>query len=259
MIEIKEAKTWNQGDPVYSLIGIGNAGSDVVDKVENTFEYEGIDFVKIQKESTNPITVWQSIAIIADMNEKDCFDLTIELLDSIRKNQSKWWASLFLIVIDFDQADDAKFEMLEERVDHLIAFRNDLCMDNTKDMLYKCTYSLVVPILSPSPIGMDYADYIILLNKGTPSAWFGFGSSSGSENRHVEAADIALESKLVKGDFSDCTNLWVYIVGDICLIEANEVANHVLEKTRIDDENILFQCAYDESENNEACVFIIAF
>ena len=71
-------------------------------------------------------------------------------------------------------------------------------------------------------------------------------------------ASALIENLIAKAkvDISKCESAYLYVNGDIGLMEVNELAN-ALEAAMIDEANIAFTASYDSSKEDEFYVMVL--
>lgn len=101
-------------------------------------------------------------------------------------------------------------------------------------------------------VGIDYMDIqnvLIGLNKISVGI---INSKSGSD-----ASDLIKNLiEKAKVDISKCESAYLYVDGDIGLMEVNELANE-LEASMIDEANIAFTASYDSTKVDEFYVVVL--
>jgi cell division protein FtsZ len=164
----------------------------------------------------------------------------------------------------------AGLEKLKENVDALIVIPNDKLMEVVeRRTTFKDAFSVVDEVLLSGVqgisdiilvgglINVDFADVkTIMQNSG--SALMGIGKSSG-EGRALEAAKLAIDSKLLECSINGATGIIMNVTGgpDMTLFEVNEAAS-VIHDAVADDAEVIFGAVVDDRVQGEIQITIIA-
>ena len=164
----------------------------------------------------------------------------------------------------------AGLEKLKENVDALIVIPNDKLIEVVqRNTSLKDAFSVVDEILLSGVqgisdiilvgglINVDFADVkTIMQNSG--SAIMGIGKSSG-EGRALEAAKLAIDSKLLECSINGATGIIMNVTGgpDMTLFEVNEAAS-VIHDAVSDDAEFIFGSVVDDRIQGEIQITIIA-
>ena len=164
----------------------------------------------------------------------------------------------------------AGLEKLKENVDALIVIPNDKLMEVVeRRTTFKDAFSVVDEvllcgvqgisdiILVPGLINVDFADVKTVM-QSSGSALMGIGKSSG-EGRALEAAKLAIDSKLLETSINGATGVIMNVTGgpDMTLFEVNEAAS-VIHDAVADDAEVIFGSVVDERIQGEIQITIIA-
>jgi cell division protein FtsZ len=129
------------------------------------------------------------------------------------------------------------------------------------DVLLGGVKSITDLMTSPGLINLDFADVQSVMH-GMGNALLGTGVSSSSEDRAVEAAQMALDNPLLGSDLdiSTAKGMLVNITGgpDMTLFEVDKAAQYVTQRVSEDNANIIFGSAYDESLAGKIRVSVVA-
>jgi len=164
----------------------------------------------------------------------------------------------------------AGLEKLKENVDALIVIPNDKLIEVVqRNTSFKDAFSVVDEVLLSGVqgisdiilvgglINVDFADVkTIMQNSG--SAIMGIGKSSG-EGRALEAAKLAIDSKLLECSINGATGVIMNVTGgsDMTLFEVNEAAS-VIHDAVSDDAEFIFGSVVDDRIQGEIQITIIA-
>ena len=161
-------------------------------------------------------------------------------------------------------------EKLKENVDALIVIPNDKLMEVVeRRTTFKDAFAVVDEvllcgikgisdiILVGGLINVDFADVKTIM-QSSGSALMGIGRSSG-EGRAMEAAKLAIDSKLLETSINGATGIIMNVTGgpDMTLFEVNEAAN-VIHDAVADDADVIFGAVVDDSIQNDIQITIIA-
>ena len=164
----------------------------------------------------------------------------------------------------------AGLEKLKENVDALIVIPNDKLMEVVeRRTTFKDAFSVVDEVLLSGVqgisdiiivsglINVDFADVkTVMQNSG--SALMGIGKSSG-EGRALEAAKLAIDSKLLECSINGATGIIMNVTGgsDMTLFEVTEAAN-VIHDAVAEDAEVIFGAVIDDRIQGEIQITIIA-
>ncbi len=164
----------------------------------------------------------------------------------------------------------AGLEKLKENVDALIVIPNDKLVEVVqRNTSLKDAFSVVDEVLLSGVqgisdiilvgglINVDFADVkTVMQNSG--SAIMGIGKSSG-EGRALEAAKLAIDSKLLECSITGATGVIMNITGgsDMTLFEVNEAAS-VIHDAVADDAEFIFGSVVDDRIQGDIQITIIA-
>lgn len=164
----------------------------------------------------------------------------------------------------------AGLEKLKENVDALIVIPNDKLVEVVqRNTSLKDAFSVVDEVLLSGVqgisdiilvgglINVDFADVkTVMQNSG--SAIMGIGKSSG-EGRALEAAKLAIDSKLLECSITGATGVIMNITGgsDMTLFEVNEAAS-VIHDAVSDDAEFIFGSVVDDRIQGDIQITIIA-
>ena len=164
----------------------------------------------------------------------------------------------------------AGLEKLKENVDALIVIPNDRLLDavdrrtTVKDafnvvdeVLLSGVQGISDIILVGGLINVDFADVKTIM-QSSGSAIMGIGRSSG-EGRALEAAKLAIESKLLECSINGATGIIMNVTGgsDMTLFEVNEAAS-IIHDAVADDAEFIFGAVVDDRIQGEIQITIIA-
>jgi cell division protein FtsZ len=112
-------------------------------------------------------------------------------------------------------------------------------------------------ILVGGLINVDFADVKTIM-QSSGSALMGIGKSSG-EGRALEAAKLAIDSKLLECSINGATGIIMNVTGgpDMTLFEVNEAAS-VIHDAVADDAEVIFGAVVDDRIQGEIQITIIA-
>lgn len=164
----------------------------------------------------------------------------------------------------------AGLEKLKENVDALIVIPNDKLLEAVdKRVALKDAFNVVDEVLLSGVqgisdiilvgglINVDFADVKTIM-QSSGSAIMGIGRSSG-EGRAVEAAKLAVESKLLECSINGATGIIMNVTGgsDMTLFEVNEAAS-IIHDAVADDAEFIFGAVVDDRIQGEIQITIIA-
>jgi len=164
----------------------------------------------------------------------------------------------------------AGLEKLKENVDALIVIPNDKLMEvverrttvkdafSVVDEVLLCGVQGISDIILISGlINVDFADVKTVM-QSSGSALMGIGKSSG-EGRAMEAAKLAIDSKLLETSINGATGIIMNVTGgpDMTLFEVNEAAS-VIHDAVADDAEVIFGAVIDDRIQGEIQITIIA-
>ena len=164
----------------------------------------------------------------------------------------------------------AGLEKLKENVDALIVIPNDKLMEVVeRRTTFKDAFSVVDEvllcgvqgisdiILVGGLINVDFADVKTIM-QSSGSALMGIGKSSG-EGRALEAAKLAIDSKLLETSINGATGIIMNVTGgpDMTLFEVNEAAS-VIHDAVSEDAEVIFGAVVDDRIQGEIQITIIA-
>ena len=161
-------------------------------------------------------------------------------------------------------------ERLKENVDALIVIPNDKLLEVVErrttmrdafivvDEVLLCGVQGISDIITvPGMINVDFADVkAVMASSG--SALMGIGRASG-EGRAMEAARLAINSKLLETSINGATGIIMNVTGgsDLTLSEVNEAAS-VIHDAVADDAEVIFGTALDDRIQGEIQITVIA-
>ncbi len=161
-------------------------------------------------------------------------------------------------------------EKLKENVDALIVIPNDKLIEvverrttmrdafSVVDEVLLCGVQGISDIITvPGLINVDFADVKTIM-QSSGSALMGIGKSSG-EGRAMEAAKLAINSKLLETSINGATGIIMNVTGgpDMTLHEVNEAAS-VIHDAVSDDAEVIFGSVIDDRIQGEIMITIIA-
>ncbi len=163
---------------------------------------------------------------------------------------------------------NAGIERLKEVVDTLIVIPNDKLLEivdrrttmpealkKADEVLQQAVQGITDLINLPALINLDFADVqTVMTNKGI--AHIGIGRSKGDE-KSMDAVKQAVASPLLETTIEGASDVILNISGDITLMEVYEAANYVQELVG-ENSNIIFGARYEETNQDEVCITIIA-
>ena len=167
------------------------------------------------------------------------------------------------------QAEDG-ITLLGDKVDTLIIIPNDRLLQIVEkktsmldafriadDVLRQGIQGITDLITIPGLINLDFADVRTVM-KDAGTAMMGIGIASG-ENRAVEAATMAISSKLLESSITGANRILVSVAGasDMGLIEVSEAADTVTEASD-QDAVIIFGSVIDDTLDDQIRVTVIA-
>ena len=101
-------------------------------------------------------------------------------------------------------------------------------------------------------VGIDYMDIYSVL-QGCKNISAGIIHSKLTSDASALIENLIAKAKV---DISKCESAYLYVNGDIGLVEVNELAN-ALEAAMIDEANIAFTASYDSSKVDEFYVMVL--
>ena len=161
-------------------------------------------------------------------------------------------------------------EKLREAVDSLLVIPNDKLLEvaakNTgvqesfataDEVLLRGVKGISDIITVPGVINVDFADVKSVMRE-SGSAIMGVGRASG-EGRAMEAAKIAINSKLLETSIHGASGLIVNITGgpDMTMHELDEAINYIYDAV-LEDANVTIGTSIDESLQGEISITVIA-
>lgn len=161
-------------------------------------------------------------------------------------------------------------EKLKENVDALIVIPNDKLIEVVErrttmrdafivvDEVLLCGVQGISDIITvPGLINVDFADVKTIM-QSSGSALMGIGKSSG-EGRAMEAAKLAINSKLLETSINGATGIIMNVTGgpDMTLHEVNEAAS-VIHDAVSDEADVIFGSVIDDRIQGEIMITIIA-
>ncbi|MEG0070862.1 MAG: cell division protein FtsZ [Raoultibacter sp.] len=198
--------------------------------------------------------------VVAEIAREEIGALTVGIVTKpfsfegrLRRNQSEQGIDLLgqkvdtLIVIP----NDRLLEIVEKKTSMLDAFR--IADDTLRQGIQGVTDLITIPGL----INLDFAD-IRTVMKDAGTAMMGIGASSG-ENRALEAAQQAIDSKLLEASIAGASRVLFSIAGspDLTLTEVDEAARTV-EAYADENANIIYGQIIDENLEDEIRITVIA-
>ena len=162
----------------------------------------------------------------------------------------------------------AGIESLKENVDTLIVIPNEkilqICDKRTKardafkkadEVLCQSVQGITEMINVPGDINLDFADVrTAMTDKGM--AHIGIGQGHG-DDKAMEAVKVAVSSPLLETNIADCTDVLIYIVGDISIFDT-ETATEYVQSITGDGIRTKFGVRSDETLTDTCIVTIIA-
>ena len=161
-------------------------------------------------------------------------------------------------------------EKLKEAVDSLLVIPNDKLLEVVDrrtgiqdafivvdEVLLRGVQGISDIITKPGVINVDFADVKSVM-LGSGSAILGIGKGSG-EGRAVEAARIAVNSKLLETSIQGASGVIVNVAGgsDMTLFEVTDAVN-LIQDAVLDDAKVIFGTSIDDSMQGEITVTVIA-
>ncbi len=161
-------------------------------------------------------------------------------------------------------------ERLKENVDALIVIPNDKLMEVVErrttmrdaflvvdEVLLRGVQGISDSITVPGLINVDFADVKTIM-QSSGSALMGIGKASG-EGRAMEAAKLAINSKLLETSINGATGIIMNVTGgsDLTLSEVNEAAS-VIQDAVCDDAEFIFGSVLDDRIQGEIQITVIA-
>jgi cell division protein FtsZ len=161
-------------------------------------------------------------------------------------------------------------ERLKENVDALIVIPNDKLMEVVErrttmrdaflvvdEVLLRGVQGISDSITVPGLINVDFADVKTVM-QSSGSALMGIGKASG-EGRAMEAAKLAINSKLLETSINGATGIIMNVTGgsDLTLSEVNEAAS-VIQDAVSDDAEFIFGSVLDDRIQGEIQITVIA-
>ena len=161
-------------------------------------------------------------------------------------------------------------ERLKENVDALIVIPNDKLIEVVDrrttvrdaflvvdEVLLRGVQGISDIIIVPGLINVDFAD-VKKIMRASGSALMGIGKASG-EGRAMEAAKLAISSKLLESSINGATGVIINVIGgsDLTLSEITEATN-VISDAVSDDAEIIFGSAIDDRIQGEVQITVIA-
>ncbi|MEG0026823.1 MAG: cell division protein FtsZ [Raoultibacter sp.] len=198
--------------------------------------------------------------VVAEIAREEIGALTVGIVTKpfsfegrLRRNQSEQGIDLLsqkvdtLIVIP----NDRLLEIVEKKTSMLDAFR--IADDTLRQGIQGVTDLITIPGL----INLDFAD-IRTVMKDAGTAMMGIGAASG-ENRALEAAQQAIDSKLLEASIAGASRVLFSIAGspDLTLTEVDEAARTV-EAYADENANIIYGQIIDEDLEDEVRITVIA-
>jgi len=159
---------------------------------------------------------------------------------------------------------------LKERVDALITIPNDKLLQIidkktpmneafsfADEILRQGVQGISDMIICPDFINVDFADVKTIM-KGAGSTMMGIGIAEG-ENRSIEAANMAISSKLLETTIDGAKGVLFNITGspNMSMMEVNEAAEYIYNVAD-PDAQIIFGAGWDESLGDSIRITIIA-
>lgn len=198
--------------------------------------------------------------VVAEIAREEIGALTVGIVTKpfsfegrVRRNQAEQGIDLLaqkvdtLIVIP----NDRLLEIVEKKTSIVDAFR--VADDTLRQGIQGVTDLITIPGL----INLDFAD-IRSVMKQAGSAMMGIGISSG-ENRAIEAATQAINSKLLEHSISGASRVLFSIAGsaDLTLSEVDEAAR-VVESCADENANIIYGQIIDDNMGDAIRITVIA-
>ena len=164
----------------------------------------------------------------------------------------------------------AGLEKLKENVDALIVIPNDKLIEVVErrttmreaflvvdEVLLRGVQGISDIIVIPGLINVDFADVRAVM-QASGSALMGIGKASG-EGRAMEAAKLAINSKLLETSINGATGIIMNVSGgpDMTLHEVNEAAS-VIHDAVADNAEVIFGSVIDDRIQGEIQITVIA-
>ena len=164
----------------------------------------------------------------------------------------------------------AGLEKLKESVDALIVIPNDKLMEViNRNTTFKDAFSVVDEVLLSGVqgisdiilvgglINVDFADVKTVMHD-SGSALMGIGRAAG-EGRALEAAKLAIDSKLLECSINGATGIIMNVTGgpDMTLFEVNDAAS-VVHDAVAENAEFIFGAVVDERIQNDIQITIVA-
>lgn len=164
----------------------------------------------------------------------------------------------------------AGLEKLKESVDALIVIPNDKLIEVVErrttmrdaflvvdEVLLRGVQGISDIIVIPGLINVDFADVRTVM-QASGSALMGIGKASG-EGRAMEAAKLAINSKLLETSINGATGIIMNVSGgpDMTLHEVNEAAS-VIHDAVSDNAEVIFGSVIDDRIQGEIQITVIA-
>ncbi|MGN0261754.1 MAG: cell division protein FtsZ [Eggerthellaceae bacterium] len=198
--------------------------------------------------------------VIAEIAREEIKALTVGIVTKpfsfegrLRRNQAEQGIELLsksvdtLIVIP----NDRLLEIIDKKTSMLDAFR--IADDTLRQGIQGVTDLITIPGL----INVDFAD-ICTVMKNAGTAMMGIGMANG-ENRAVDAATQATNSRLLESGISGASNVLFSIAGspDITMAEVAEAAG-IIEACADENANIIYGQIVDDSLGDTMRITVIA-
>ncbi|WP_283170552.1 cell division protein FtsZ [Curtanaerobium respiraculi] len=198
--------------------------------------------------------------VVAEIAREEIGALTVGVVTKpfsfegrVRRNQAEQGIDLLsqkvdtLIVIP----NDRLLEIVEKKTSMVDAFR--IADDTLRQGIQGVTDLITIPGL----INLDFAD-IRAVMKDAGTAMMGIGISSG-ENRALDAAQQAINSRLLEANISGASRVLFSIAGapDLTLAEVDEAAR-VVEQCADESANIIYGQIIDDTMEDQVRITVIA-
>lgn len=200
------------------------------------------------------------VIIVSDKNEK-------ELYDALKtKYADDNWIDVIVGSESYD-LDESKIYILvgdsvviDEKIKRpgviAIDLSDSIIMDmiDSSEDLSNARNQLIDGIIlhKDTLVGIDYMDIYSVL-QDCKNISVGIIHSKIAFNASVLIENLIAKAKV---DISKCESAYLYVNGDIGLMEVNELAN-ALEAVMIDEANIAFTASYDSSKVDEFYVMVL--
>ena len=200
------------------------------------------------------------VIIVSDKNEKDLYDaLKVKYTDDN-------WVDVIVSSESYD-LDESKIYILvgdsvviDEKIKRpgviAIDLSDSIIMDmiDSSEDLSNARNQLIDGIIlhKDTLVGIDYMDIYSVL-QDCKNISVGIIHSKIAFNASVLIEKLIAKAKV---DISKCESAYLYVNGDIGLMEVNELAN-ALEAAMIDETNIAFTASYDSSKVEEYYVMVL--